>query len=290
MARLLLLLMAAGPERAALDSVLLSPDEAGPECQLQSTEPLADEGASLVPRADAQLRQVFDCGGDLAVVDLFDEGSNIERGVRDLERSRWGGPRPPARMHDALLRKGAILADVFASRAATVLLQAKLQAIGFQSLANAKPVDFAALEAKERPAKRRASTANAADPGAAIDWLAYDDGLREAAVSHKPICLVFTTTWCPHCHNYEKVLHDSRVAAKSKAFVMVKVDEDHAGDLGNKYAPDGHYVPRTLFLTPEGDLVAELAAQRARDRYVYSDTDPSSLLGGMDRALAHFRR
>ena len=293
----LLLLLLAGPPRASLDTALLSEGEAGPECELQSTEPLTADGASLVPQGDAQLRQVFSCQEDIAVVDLFDMGDNIDRGVSDLERTRWGGTKPPKQMHDALLRKGPILADIFASRATTVLIQAKLQAIGFKSLANGKPVDYAALLEKEMQAKakraasggpRSAATAPATASGG-VRWMSYDAGLEEAAASHKPVCLIFTATWCPHCRNYEHVLQDPRVVAKSASFVMIKLDDDHAGSLSNKYAPDGHYVPRTLFLSSQGELDPELGADRARDRYVYSESDPSSILGAMDRALVKLK-
>jgi thiol:disulfide interchange protein len=118
-----------------------------------------------------------------------------------------------------------------------------------------------------------------------VAWSGYEDGLREAAASHKPVCLVFTASWCPHCRNYEKVFDDRRVIAKSQAFVMIKVDDDHAGELADKYSPDGRYVPRTLFLSADGELDPTLVSHRGRSKYVYDESDPGSLLSGMERAL-----
>src|SRR5574337_1751412 len=35
-----------------------------------------------------------------------------------------------------------------------------------------------------------------------VHWMSYDEGLAAAKKEHRPICLIFYTTWCPHCANY----------------------------------------------------------------------------------------
>jgi protein-disulfide reductase (glutathione) len=118
-----------------------------------------------------------------------------------------------------------------------------------------------------------------------IHWLSYDDGLAAAKKQHKPICLIFYTTWCPHCARYSKLFSDPKVVEKAKSFVMIRLDKDKNKELSKKYSPDGEYIPRTYFLSSNGELDASLTEQRPQYQYFYSESDPASILAGMDRAL-----
>ena len=118
-----------------------------------------------------------------------------------------------------------------------------------------------------------------------IKWLSYDEGLAEAKKTHRPICLIFFTTWCPHCKNYSGVFSDPEVVKKSKSFVMIRLDKDKNAEISKKYAPDGDYIPRTLFLSADGTLDTSLAETRDQFKYFYDEKSPSSILAGMDRAL-----
>jgi protein-disulfide reductase (glutathione) len=117
-----------------------------------------------------------------------------------------------------------------------------------------------------------------------IDWRSYDDALVAAAREHKPICLVFFTTWCGHCKNYSMVFNDGRVVQAAKDFVMVRLDRDQHQDLSQKYAPDGDYIPRTYFLASDGSLDADIHAPRPNYKYFYDEANPASLLAGMAEA------
>ncbi len=119
-----------------------------------------------------------------------------------------------------------------------------------------------------------------------IRWMSYDDGLAAAKKEHKPVCLIFYTTWCPHCANYSKLFSDPKLVDKSKSFVMVRLDKDKNPELSRKYSPDGEYIPRTYFLSAAGVLDESITEQqRLQYKYFYAETDPSSILAGMDRAL-----
>lgn len=124
----------------------------------------------------------------------------------------------------------------------------------------------------------------------AIAWKSYADGLDAAKKEKKPVVLIFYTEWCPHCANYSKVFHDPKVVEQSKLFIMVRVDNDKNKDLGKKYAPDGGYIPRTFFLTSDGELDADLHEARDQFKYFYNESSPSGILGGMDRALAKLKK
>ncbi len=118
-----------------------------------------------------------------------------------------------------------------------------------------------------------------------IKWMSYDNGLAAAKKDHKPICLVFFTTWCPHCKNYASVFSDPQVVKKAQSFVMIRLDKDKNAEISKKYAPDGEYIPRTYFLSSDGTLDPSLSETRDQFKYFYNEKDPASLLAGMDRAL-----
>jgi thiol:disulfide interchange protein len=122
-----------------------------------------------------------------------------------------------------------------------------------------------------------------------IQWQPYEDGLAAAKKAKKPVCLVFFTDWCPHCANYSGVFHDAKVVEKAKGFVMIRVNNDQHADIGQMYAPDGRYIPRTFFLSSEGVLDPAIQARPDRYRYFYNEKDPASLLAGMDEALKRLR-
>jgi protein-disulfide reductase (glutathione) len=118
-----------------------------------------------------------------------------------------------------------------------------------------------------------------------IQWMSYENGLAAAKKSHRPICLIFYTTWCPHCANYSKVFSNADVVQKAKSFVMIRLDKDKNQALSKQYSPDGEYIPRTYFLSADGKLDTGLTESRSQFKYFYSESDPASLLAGMDRAL-----
>ena len=124
---------------------------------------------------------------------------------------------------------------------------------------------------------------------AGIHWMSYDAGLAAAKSSHRPICLIFYTTWCPHCAHYSKVFSDPAVVKKAKSFIMIRVDKDKHPELSKLYKPDGEYIPRTYFLSSDGKLDASLTENRPQYKYFYSENDPRSILAGMDRALVKLR-
>jgi thiol-disulfide isomerase/thioredoxin len=119
---------------------------------------------------------------------------------------------------------------------------------------------------------------------AQIAWQPYDDGLREAKAQNKPVLLVFSTTWCPHCKNYSHVFEDPRVVASAHDFVMVHLDADANEAVAAKYALDGSYIPRTYFLAPDGTIDNSIHAPRPTSRFFYDEHDPAPLLAAMDTA------
>ena len=121
---------------------------------------------------------------------------------------------------------------------------------------------------------------------AQIEWTAWPEALARARAESKPVCLIFFTGWCPHCKAYEKLFFDPRVAEKARGLVMVRVDDDHSGALGNQYALDGHYIPRTYFLSAEGAVLPGITSGNPRYKYFYDERDAAGLLASMVQAVA----
>jgi hypothetical protein len=71
--------------------------------------------------------------------------------------------------------------------------------------------------------------------------------------------------------------------------VMVRVDKDKNAELSKQFAPDGQYIPRTFFLSPDGKLDDAIHAPRDKFKYFYDEKDPKSVLAGMDAALAKLK-
>jgi len=117
-----------------------------------------------------------------------------------------------------------------------------------------------------------------------VQWRPYEAGLAEAKKEKKPVLLIFFTEWCPHCTNYSKVFHDPKVVAKSKDFVMIRLDSDQNKELGKQYAVDGSYIPRTYFLTSAGKLEPSIHAPREQFKYFYDVKNPASILAAMESA------
>lgn len=119
-----------------------------------------------------------------------------------------------------------------------------------------------------------------------IAWKTPTEGLAEAKASNKPVCLILYTDWCPHCTNYSQVFHDAAVVEQSKAFVMIHVNKDQDPALSGKYAPDGDYIPRTMFLKPDGTLMPEVTEQRDQFKYFYDESEPAAVLRSMKQVAA----
>ena len=94
-----------------------------------------------------------------------------------------------------------------------------------------------------------------------IAWNDLRSGIPEATKSGKTVMMVFHASWCSACKKYREVFKDAGVVAASRDLVMILVDADEDKVANGAFAPDGTYVPRTIFLTPDGDVRSDLVSK-----------------------------
>ena len=95
-----------------------------------------------------------------------------------------------------------------------------------------------------------------ATPTVAIKWeKKFDDALREAKRSGKPIMVDFWAEWCGWCHRLERTTYaDPTVIQRAQGFVAVRVNAEGSRrelEVCAKYGV-GERLPVILFLSPQG--------------------------------------
>lgn len=133
----------------------------------------------------------------------------------------------------------------------------------------------------------RAGTPNMADAwnAPAIAWQDLASGIQNATRTGKTVMMVFHAPWCTACAKYRSVFKDDRVVAASKNVVMILIDADADKMANGAFAPDGTYVPRTIFMTPDGDVRKDLVGSSDPEHPHTIDIEkPDELLALMERA------
>ncbi|KAL0117165.1 hypothetical protein PUN28_010186 [Cardiocondyla obscurior] len=125
----------------------------------------------------------------------------------------------------------------------------------------------------------------------AYKWRSLSEGFREAKTSRKPIFLLVHKPGCPTCENLQaKIVKSIRILDLSQRFVMVRVKK---GELSTqdeaRFQPDGTYVPRILFFTPDGEFIKDIYNRhpKADDKYKYFYSSTSQIIDSMLLALEH---
>lgn len=122
--------------------------------------------------------------------------------------------------------------------------------------------------------------------GAEIQWHSVGPGIREATRTGKPLIMLFHASWCASCKRYRQVWKDPGVVAQSKNFVMVLVDVDTEPAANGAFSPDGTYVPRTIFYTPDGEVMKSVHGKDPEYPHTIDLDDPTELRSLMQKAAA----
>jgi len=136
------------------------------------------------------------------------------------------------------------------------------------------------------PRAKQAATAPSNGFGAEIAWRGLDEGLAAAAADRRPLMLLIHASWCGQCKALRPAFSDPALVRASEALVMVNIDQDKE-PRGRRYRPDGDYVPRVLFLTPDGAIDPELQ-NPGRGRYHHYFSVEDDLVAAMQQASARY--
>ena len=136
------------------------------------------------------------------------------------------------------------------------------------------------------PLSAHARTPDMADVwnGAQIEWRDIKTGIYEASSSGKTAIMVFHAPWCTACKRYREVFKDPGVVAASKKFVMILIDGDADKMSNGAFAPDGTYVPRTLFLNSDGDVLPQYVGKDPKFPHTIDVDNPDELRSLMIKA------
>lgn len=158
------------------------------------------------------------------------------------------------------------------------------QGLGLLALALVACIDAPTGPAERDAAPKRTASAPANGFGDAIAWRGLDEGLQEAARSHRPVMLVVHASWCPRCTELKPAFGERELVELSERFVMVNVDQDVV-PASLEFAPDGTYVPRIVFVDPDSGRADPALRNDRRTRTVYYYGPRDDLVGTMKKAL-----
>ena len=117
-----------------------------------------------------------------------------------------------------------------------------------------------------------------------IDWRDIKSGIREATLNSKTVIMVFHAPWCSACKKYRSVFRDPRIVEASKDFVMILIDADADKMANGAFSPDGTYVPRTIFLNSDGDVLSNLTGKDPKYPHTVDIENADELLTLMRKA------
>ncbi|XP_039277474.1 thioredoxin domain-containing protein 12 [Nilaparvata lugens] len=123
--------------------------------------------------------------------------------------------------------------------------------------------------------------------GEQIAWKTLDKGLDEAKSKQLPVMLIIHKSWCGACKALKPQFASSKEIHKlSEHLIMVNTgDDDEPKE--KKYAPDGAYFPRILFLGPNGEVLTEYFNEQGHPQYKYYYSNPESIAFTMKKVVTN---
>ena len=123
--------------------------------------------------------------------------------------------------------------------------------------------------------------------GDKIAWRSWEAAQSIARSQGKSICVVVYAEWCPRCKELAPVFEQPTVTSAAADLVMVHQDQDQpAAWLKEQLGAYGEYVPRVLFLSPDGKVREDLTSGHPRYPHFYAPLVTDQLVANMRAASA----
>ncbi|KAL4235685.1 Thioredoxin domain-containing protein 12 [Mactra antiquata] len=120
-----------------------------------------------------------------------------------------------------------------------------------------------------------------------INWKTLEEAEKESEETNKPIMLVIHKSWCGACRALQPQFAASvKIERLSSNFLMVNTLDDDEPK-GEKYLPDGGYIPRILFIH-KGEVREDLYNEAGNPKYKYYYYAPNDILTTMEKAIKTF--
>lgn len=121
--------------------------------------------------------------------------------------------------------------------------------------------------------------------GDEIEWVAdLDTAFQVSKSTRKPLMLIIHKSWCGACKALKPKFRESaQIRELGKSIVMVNLEDDDEPD-DEKFKPDGGYIPRILFFTPDGDFHTDIVG--SNPNYKYFLATPDVIVENMKKAIA----
>ncbi|XP_018420120.1 PREDICTED: anterior gradient protein 2-like [Nanorana parkeri] len=120
--------------------------------------------------------------------------------------------------------------------------------------------------------------------GSSIEWVqTYEEALAASRETKKPLMVIHHLEDCPFSQDLKKAFVADPLAQKlaQENFVMLNVVHPVADE---NQSPDGHYVPRVIFVDPSMTVRTDLAGRYSNRLYAYEAGDIPELVTNMKKA------
>jgi len=109
--------------------------------------------------------------------------------------------------------------------------------------------------------------------GKNIKWVSLKEGQRLSKELNKPAMIVIHKTWCRACKALKpRFAANNEITKLSNDFIMINVEDDEEPK-NAEFKPDGGYIPRIIFMDPNGQVMTEQTNPNSTQwKYFYGET------------------
>ncbi|XP_046999783.1 thioredoxin domain-containing protein 12-like isoform X1 [Schistocerca americana] len=126
--------------------------------------------------------------------------------------------------------------------------------------------------------------------GPQYQWLDLEKAIEVSRLTQKPIMVIIHKSWCTACSALKPQFAESKeIEELSSNFVMVNVGDDDKV-VGSSFAPDGEYIPRIIFMSPDGEVRPEFYNEGGSEAYKYFYSDISNIITTMKKVQRAYKK